>query len=76
MPLDELQRVTMPTLVVCGEEDRDNGSAQELADMLPEATYVEVPGTHMSSVTKPDLGVGLRGHGALAEGENQPEELD
>jgi pimeloyl-ACP methyl ester carboxylesterase len=47
----------MPTLVVCGEEDRDNGSAQELADMLPEATYVEVPGTHMSSVTKPDLGM-------------------
>lgn len=44
--------------------------------MLPEATYVEVPGTHMSSVTKPDLGVGLRGHSALAEGENQPEELD
>lgn len=44
-PLVELQRVTMPTLVVWGEEDRDNGSAQELADMLSEATYVEVPGT-------------------------------
>jgi len=46
----------MPTLVVCGDEDRDNGSAEELADLLPNADYVEVPGTHMSSVTKPDLG--------------------
>lgn len=56
MPLTELARVTMPTLVVCGAEDRDNGSAEELAAMLPDGTYVEVPGTHMSSVTKPELG--------------------
>ena len=51
-----LDAITMPTLVVCGDEDRDNGSAEELADLLPNADYVEVPGTHMSSVTKPDLG--------------------
>jgi hypothetical protein len=24
--------------------------------MLPDATYVEIPGTHMTSVTKPELG--------------------
>ena len=46
----------MPALVVCGDEDRDNGSAPELAALLPDATYVEVPGTHMGSVTKPELG--------------------
>ena len=56
MDLAELKRIEMPTLVVCGDEDRDNGSAQELAALLPDATYAEVPGTHMSSVTKPDLG--------------------
>lgn len=56
MDLAALAGVTMPTLVVCGDEDRDNGSAVELAALLPDATYVEVPGTHMSSVTKPDLG--------------------
>ncbi len=56
MELDALANVTMPTLVVCGDEDRDNGSAQELAELLPDAEYREVPGTHMSSVTKPDLG--------------------
>lgn len=61
MPLEDLRRVTMPTLVVCGDEDCDNGSARELADMLPDATYVEVPGTHMSSVTKPDLGEAIAG---------------
>jgi hypothetical protein len=29
---------------------------QELADILPDARFVEVPGNHMSSVTKPELG--------------------
>jgi pimeloyl-ACP methyl ester carboxylesterase len=54
--MDWLQAFTMPTLVVCGSEDQDNGSALELAEALPDATFVEIPGTHMSSVTKPDLG--------------------
>ena len=51
-----LGNVAMPTLVVCGDEDRDNGSAEELADLIPDADFVEVPGTHMGSVTKPELG--------------------
>jgi pimeloyl-ACP methyl ester carboxylesterase len=52
----ELVGVTMPTLVVCGEKDRDNGSPQKLVDALPNAALVEIPGTHMSSVTEPELG--------------------
>ncbi|WP_375291589.1 alpha/beta fold hydrolase [Qipengyuania sp.] len=56
LPLDLLDAVTMPTLVVCGDEDEDNGSAPELAERLPHATYVSVPGTHMGSVTRPELG--------------------
>lgn len=51
-----LEAFTMPTLVVCGTEDDDNGSAEELANVLPNAIFEEVPGTHMSSVTKPQLG--------------------
>jgi len=47
---------TMRTLVLCGAEDQDNGSAPELASILMDAEYVEVPGTHMSSVTKPEFG--------------------
>jgi pimeloyl-ACP methyl ester carboxylesterase len=51
-----LDAFTMPTLVVCGSEDDDNGSAEELANVLSNAIFREVPGTHMSSVTKPDFG--------------------
>lgn len=55
-PLDRLAELTLPTLVVCGDKDRDNGSPQKLADALPNATFEEIPGTHMSSVTEPALG--------------------
>lgn len=54
--MDWLKAFTMPTLVVCGSEDDDNGPAEELAAVLPNATFEEIPGTHMSSVTKPELG--------------------
>ena len=52
----ELRGVTMPTVVVCGAQDRDNGSPQKLVDALPNAVLAEIPGTHMSSVTEPELG--------------------
>jgi len=51
-----LEAFTMPTLVVCGDQDDDNGSAEELANILPNSVFEEVPGTHMSSVTKPEFG--------------------
>ncbi len=54
-----LDAFTMPTLVLCGTEDEDNGSAPKLAEALPDATYVPVPGTHMSSVTKSEFGEAL-----------------
>ena len=54
--MDWLAAFTMPTAVVCGTEDEDNGSAQELAEAMPNARYIPVPGTHMSSVTKPEFG--------------------
>ena len=58
-PAAALDAVTMPTLVVCGSEDQDNGSAQALAAQLPDAVYRAVPGTHMSSVTKPEFGAAI-----------------
>ena len=51
-----LDAFVMPTLVLCGTEDQDNGSALNLVEALPNATYAPVPGTHMSSVTKPEFG--------------------
>jgi pimeloyl-ACP methyl ester carboxylesterase len=54
-----LEAFTMPTLVLCGTEDEDNGSASRLAEALPDAAFVNVPGTHMSSVTKAEFGEAL-----------------
>ena len=58
-PAAALSAVTMPTLVVCGADDRDNGSAPALAAALPDGRYAEVPGTHMSSVTRPELSTAI-----------------
>jgi pimeloyl-ACP methyl ester carboxylesterase len=54
-----LSGITMPTAVICGDEDQDNGSAEDLAALLPDARYIAVPGTHMNSVTKPELGIAI-----------------
>jgi pimeloyl-ACP methyl ester carboxylesterase len=56
-----LANITMPTAVICGDEDRDNGSAEDLAALLPDARYIEVPGGHLNSVTKPELGLAIAG---------------
>lgn len=55
-PIAAIRAFAQPALVMCGAEDFDNGSAIALADALPDARYVEIPGGHMSSVTKPELG--------------------
>jgi len=57
--LDTIGNITMDTLVLCGEKDDDNGSASELAALLPNAEYEEVPGGHLDSATKPELGEAL-----------------
>lgn len=56
---EELERVTMPTMVLCGDKDSDNGSAPRLAEALPDARYVAIPGTHMSSVAEGAMGDAL-----------------
>ncbi len=55
-PLESVKAIQQPTLVVCGGEDQDNGSAPDLAAALPHGEYVETPGGHMSAVVKPELG--------------------
>lgn len=52
----QLLSIAVPTLVVSGIEDQDNGPAEDLATLLPDARFVEVPGNHMNAVTKPELG--------------------
>ena len=55
-PHEALATIRLPVAVVTGAEDDDNGSGVELADALPQGVYHEVPGGHMSAVTKPELG--------------------
>lgn len=55
-PETELARIVQPTLVLSGDQDRDNGSSEDLAQRLPDARFVETPGNHMSVVTTPAFG--------------------
>ncbi|WP_174297892.1 alpha/beta fold hydrolase [Sphingomonas bacterium] len=60
-PRSRIERFDLPALVVNGAQDDDNGSAAALADVLPDARYVEVPGNHMSAVVRPELGAAIAG---------------
>lgn len=53
---ESLRDIPMPTLVLIGTEDEDNGSAEALVEALPDGHLATIPGTHMSCVTKPELG--------------------
>lgn len=59
MPDNVFSALTMPTLVLSGSEDEDNGSAAALAQALPHARLETVPGGHMSCITKPDFGAAI-----------------
>lgn len=59
-PPEALAALTMPTLIVNGDSDRDNGDPAALTAALPDAVQAVVPGTHMSCVTKPDLSEAIR----------------
>ena len=54
-----LASVTMPTLVLCGVDDSDNGSARALVEALPDARLAEIPGNHMSCITRPAFGAAI-----------------
>ncbi|NJM27008.1 MAG: alpha/beta hydrolase [Bacteroidia bacterium] len=43
---EELGKITVPVLVVCGDQDSDNGSAGKLASLIRGAVHKQVPGTH------------------------------
>ncbi|MBX3593873.1 alpha/beta fold hydrolase [Sphingomonas sp.] len=55
----ELARLDLPILVIGGADDDEVGSFAGLAAMLPEAHDVEIPGNHMSAVTRRELGAAM-----------------
>jgi pimeloyl-ACP methyl ester carboxylesterase len=52
---EEIARIDVPTLVVAGVRDDDNGAIEALAAMMPDARAVRVPGDHLSAVMEPAL---------------------
>jgi len=58
-PLADVASIDVPVLVLAGIDDHDNGSAQALADALPQGEHVATPGNHMSAVTKAELGAAM-----------------
>lgn len=55
-PAEEVAKIDLPVLVVGGAADDEVGSFADLAAMLPQGRFVEIPGNHMSAVTRAELG--------------------
>jgi pimeloyl-ACP methyl ester carboxylesterase len=55
-PVEAIAAFDLPIGIVCGEQDQDNGSAEALAEAMPQGSYIEIPGNHMSAVTRLELG--------------------
>ncbi len=57
----ELKAIPTPTLVVSGQDDDDNGSAEGLAALMRDAKATRVPGNHLSAVAEPALAEAITG---------------
>lgn len=55
-PRADVARIDIPVLVVAGTDDDEVGSFEGLAAMLPDARLAEIPGNHMSAVTRREMG--------------------
>jgi pimeloyl-ACP methyl ester carboxylesterase len=58
-PPEALAVIDMPTLILNGDQDRDNGDPAALTALLAQGIQAIVPGTHMSCVTKPAFGAAI-----------------
>lgn len=52
---EELKKVKKPVLVICGDQDEDNGSSKELSEMIPNSVYKRVPGKHNDTAQSKDF---------------------
>ncbi len=54
-PADLLATFRIPTCVITGDKDFDNGSGEKLAEIIPSAVYRQVKGDHITAVGDPAL---------------------
>lgn len=59
-PPGALAGITAQTLVLAGRDDHDTGSIEALADALPNARALRIPGDHMNVISRPDFGAAIR----------------
>lgn len=59
---ENLAGLHVPTLIVCGQDDADNGSPERLALAMPNAKAVRVPGDHLTAVGEPQLASEIVGY--------------
>ncbi len=52
---EELHKVQQPVLVISGDKDADNGSAGELAKLLPNSSVATTPGDHNHAASTPEF---------------------
>ena len=43
---EELAALTQPVLIICGDEDTDNGKGSDLQQLIPNSKFITVPGNH------------------------------
>ncbi|MES2850319.1 MAG: alpha/beta fold hydrolase [Bacteroidota bacterium] len=43
---EELSALTQPVLIICGNEDTDNGKGSDLQLLIPNSKFIAVPGDH------------------------------
>lgn len=51
----DLSTIETPILVVSGADDNDNGSAEDLAALFPNARAMRTPGNHLSAINAPEF---------------------
>lgn len=45
-PVEVLKKVKQPVLVICGDQDSDNGNAEDLSKLFSNGIFRQVPGDH------------------------------
>jgi pimeloyl-ACP methyl ester carboxylesterase len=68
---EEIVTVTVPTLVLVGEDDHAHQSAEQLAELLPAASFERVAGTHTKAIRRGEIGAAIAAYLGPAPGRGE-----
>lgn len=51
----KLAKLKQQVLIICGDQDSDNGKGSDLQSLIPHSTFAEVPGNHNSAARTPEF---------------------